>query len=66
MNRSPLPAFGTLAREAILDAFRRRIALAIAFVAFLSLLLARGCIGAGSGTFAVDGQPLDYQPSTGL
>lgn len=66
MTRSPLPTFGTLAREAILDAFRRRIALAVAFIAFLSLLLARSCIGAASGTFTVDGQPLDVTRIAGF
>ena len=59
MNRSVLGAYRTLTAEAILDAARRRIVAAIAVVTLLSLWLVRGCTACGSGSYTVNGQPID-------
>jgi hypothetical protein len=59
VNRSVLAAYRTLTAEAIRDATRRRIVAAIAVVTLLSLWLVRGCTACGSGSYTVDGQPID-------
>jgi hypothetical protein len=59
VSHSVLAAYRTLTVEAILDAARRRIVAAIAVVTLLSLWLVRGCTACGSGSYTVNGQPID-------
>ncbi|UCE86436.1 MAG: hypothetical protein JSU66_01480 [Deltaproteobacteria bacterium] len=59
VTRSAFYAYRTLAVEAILDAVRRRIVMAIAVVTLLALWLVRGCAACTGGSYRVDGQLVD-------
>jgi len=52
-----MSAFGLLTREALQDAARRRIVLAIGAVGLLSLMLVDGCTRCSTGQVVVNGQP---------
>ncbi|HEX2484437.1 MAG TPA: hypothetical protein VHQ66_04005 [Myxococcota bacterium] len=59
MSGRPLAQFFALAAEAVRDAVRRRIAVALAALSLLSLVGVDSCTSCGAGTFVVDGQPVD-------
>lgn len=56
MTPRPTRVFNALAREALGDAVRRRIVLAIAVASLLSLQVIESCTSCGSATFTRDGQ----------
>ena len=59
MKPSLLTQFRTLATEALLDAVRRRIVVAIAVVSLLSLMLVDNCTTCSGGEVVVNGQVRD-------
>jgi hypothetical protein len=58
--------FGVLAREALGDAVRRRIVLAIAVACLLSLQVIESCTSCGSASFTRDGQSVALPELAGL
>lgn len=59
MTPSALSQLGALAAEAVADGVRRRVALALAILAVLSLFAVDSCTSCAEGTFVVDGTPVD-------
>jgi hypothetical protein len=59
------PVFGTLAREALADALRRRLVLAVAVASILSLQLVESCSSCGSATLIRDGQTVELPDVAG-
>lgn len=59
MTPSALSQLRALAREAVADGVRRRIALALALLAVISLFAVDSCTSCAAGTFVIDGTPVE-------
>jgi ABC-type transport system involved in multi-copper enzyme maturation permease subunit len=59
------PVFRTLAREALADALRRRLVLAVAVASILSLQLVESCSSCGSASLIRDGQTVELPDVAG-
>ena len=66
MTPAPPRPFGALAREALGDALRRRLVLAIAVASLVSLQLVESCTSCGSATFTRDGQTVAMPEVAGM
>ncbi len=65
MTASPPRVFATLAREALADAMRRRLVLAVAVASLISLQLVESCTSCGSATLMRDGEVVELPDVAG-
>ena len=66
MTPDPPRVFAALAREALADALRRRLVLAVAVASLLSLQLVESCTSCGSATLMRDGQVVELPEVAGV
>jgi len=66
MTPSSSWVFAALAREALADALRRRLVLAVAVASLLSLQGVESCTSCGSATFVRDGQRVELPDVAGI